>query len=679
MTRTVAVTVLAGLMSITGVNAADEAPALPLLKPEKVCSPVATSRLFSSGLAPNSRGGWSFIGQYMNYSSTWSLEKETNSLPNGRHYLAFKDLKIRPEAEWVMVDLASGKSGIVRWPGFHAGATALAGNGRLFFAVDYAHIFYYEPAEDTVKPLGQVWDNREELRNFYKFMRGQDGMLYASGIGSKGYTGVLRINPDTLEYKLIDKVGLVGRREGLTYGYYLAVDAPWAYVAVGQGNWELFAVNMDTGEKKCLADVQGDGCRVVVGQNEEFCSAEISIKEKKETGLLIDGNLVKSEPGKKPDAKPMNQKKYKHVEWKNTKPMDISRPPEINAEATGSIDQNGKSVVVWRPAGETNGWKTVPFAIQNAEPVRLESLIALPDGSLFGNACQYSGFFRYYPATKKLDFFGKSGPSQPCLALCGGLVYIDGYPNTVMTVYDPAKPWTATRNTDGKAPNDNPKWLGTMGQGCAESHYCKALVDGGNGRVYMMGLRERWSTGTGLGYYEPAANKFFGLGTANKEINPLGMVVLPKAGRVVFSGSPKNGGDARLIVYDLDLKEIERLAVFPGQADGGQLFKSDADNQFLGCIRNPQTKKPVLYRYDLAAKKIVAQADAPEGGLGMVGSRPADGRWWCVAGNTLYALNPQTLELKARFTLEGGLDFQNWVGKEIYGTRGGDVLRVTVP
>lgn len=665
------------LMTAVLARGAD-APEIPLLKPEKLCAPVVTSRLFGSGLAPNNRGGWSFIGQYMNYSSTWDLEKETIPLPNGEHYLAFKDLKIRPESEWVIVDLTSGASKIVRWPGFNAGPSVLAENGRLFFGVDYAQLYYYEPGEDTVKPLGRVCDDRNELRGFYKLILGPDGMIYGSAQTSAGVTVLLQVNPDTLAYKLFRNVGLKGRREGLTYGYYLAVDPPWAYVAVGQGNWELFAVNLETGETKCLADVQGDGCRVTVGKSPEFCSAEIIAQGKKETGFLIDGNLVKREAGKKPDALPMNRKTYPHVAWKNTKAMDISKPPELNAEITGLIDQNGKSVVAWRAAGEGGEWKTVPYAIQTAEPVRIESLLALPDGSIFGNAYSYNGFFRYYPKTRKLDYFGKFGPSRPRLAIVDGKVYFNGYPNTTMYVYDPAKPWTAAIKSAGRGTNDNPRQLGTMGQGCTEAHYCRDLLNGGNGRLYMMGLRERWSTGTGLGFYEPGSSTFFGLGKAHKQVHPVDLLAIPALDRILFAGKPDAGGDARLFVYDRDLNEVDRLEIRPGLADGGALFDSDIATQFFGCVAGPETNRFTLYRYDLPAKKIVRQIDVPAE-IDMLVQRQADQSWWALSGDTLYRFDPATLALKPAGRLEGGAGHPVWIGKDLYGNQGGELVRFVVP
>jgi len=656
-------------------------PSRSVLKVETLCTPVVTSRLFSMGVAPNMRGGWTFVGECLNYRSTMERKKETIALPDGQHYLVYKDLADRPEAEWVVADLKTGKYKIVRWPGFHSSIPpCLAGNGRLFFSVDYAHIYYYEPTEDTVKPLGRVCDDLGQLRFFYKLILGPDGMVYGSAQATSGVTTLMQLNPDTLEYKLFDKVGLPGRRENLTYGYYLAVDPPWMYVAVGQGNWELFAVNADTGEKKCLADLTGDGTRITVSQDKKFCTAQLTRPGvATEKAWLVDGKMILiSADGKTPEATPISQKQYRGVVWKNTKPMDISNPPELETIRTAAINEKGRSEIFWRPAGTTGEWNRVPFAIQNAEPARIESLIALPDGSLLGNVFSYNGFFRYHPATRKLDYFGKHGPSRNGLVLLDGKVYICGYPNTMLLAYDPTQPWTSSSETYGKAPGDNPKWLGTMGQGCTEAHYCRGLYDGGNGRIYLMGRRERWSTGTGLGYYEPSSGKFFGLGAANKEIESDSMTILPKLGRIVFSGTPKSGKDARLIVYDMDLKEIERIAILPGLASGGGLFPADSGTAFLGNVQDPASKQFLFYRYDLADKKIVKRVEMPAS-VEDVFRRPTDGTWWALSDGALYELNTKTLELRPLDHIEGSLNYPTWVGKDLYGTQGGELVRVRLP
>jgi hypothetical protein len=277
-----------------------------------------------------------------------------------------------------------------------------------------------------------------------------------------------------------------------------------------------------------------------------------------------------------------------------------------------------------------------------------------------------------------LDYYGKFGPSRPDTVLIDGKIYMDGYPNTVLFVYDPAKPWTASKESEGKGANDNPKWLGTMGQGCAEAHYCESLLDGGNGRIYLLGQRERWSTGTGLGYYEIATHRFFGLGTANKEIDPVGLIVLPKCGRLVFSGKPLQAGDSRLIVYDLDLKELERIEIFPGLTDGGALFNSGVDTQFFGCVQHPETKTFTFYRYDLPGKSILTRTEVP----GMVKAtfqRPADHSWWLIAEDTLFSFQHDTLEMKPVGKMENSIRFPIWIGKHLYGASGGQLIRLEIP
>jgi hypothetical protein len=666
---------LAAAVCVAVCTSASAADPLPALKAETVATPVVTARMFNSGLAPNTRGGWTFVGEFMNFSHT-GKPKHKVDLGNGRFYIAYDDTKARPEAEWVIADLKAGAYKIANWPGFHvpsgANGRVLAGNGRLFFSVDYAQIYYYDPAEDTVKPLGAVYDNIGELRIFYKFILGPDGMVYGSAQATNGLTMLIRLNPDTLEYKLYDKIGLPGRREGLTYGYDIAVDPPWMYVAVGQGNWELFAVNADTGEKKCLADVQGQGCRITVGRNKDYCTASVTGKDRRDQLYLVDGEAL---PGDAVTG--LRRKTYPQVEWKNTKPMNITNPPVLDPDRPVEVGGKGEGEIFWRPLGDTAEWRQMRFAIKNAEPVKFESLLQLPDGSLLGNAEQYNGFFRYYPAEKKLDYFGKHGPSGVRSVIYEGKVWLDGYPNTNLSAYDPTQPWTS-RTTNPEGAKVNPQFIGYFGQGCTEAHFCRFLLAPGNGRIYICGERERWSTGTGIGYYETATARKFGLGTANKDINPAGFLALPKLNRIVLSGKALEKGEMKLIVYDMDLNEISRIALRPGLASTGALYAVDSDSQFIGCYSDPDSKKSVLYLYDLAQTKILKSLEL-DLEPGVIFSRPEDGTHWVFVDDTLNTLDTKTLTLKPVATLQGGLKFPVWSGKDIFGARGGELLRVTMP
>ena len=656
------------------VCARAEEKALPMLKIETLGAPVMTARLFSFGVAPNTRGGWMWVGQFMNFSRT-NKPKHKVELGDKRFYWAYDNVEERPEAEWVVADLQAGTSRVFKWPGFHVPGTphgsALAGNGRLFFSVDYAQIYYYDPKDETVKPMGCVNASMDSLRCFYHLILGPDGMIYGASQSTNGLATLLRLNPDTLEFRLYDKVGLPKRRKDLTYGYTLEVAPPWMYVAVGQGNWELFAVNADTGEKRCLADVTGDGCRISVGRSPAGCTAQIiAAGAKPEILLLQDG---KAEP-LAANAEPAAPKTYPRIDWKNTQPMDIAHPPELDKDRRPEVNARGEGEVFWRPAGRQEEFKSVKFRLENVEAVDIESLLPLPDGSLLGNTGSYSGFFRYYPADKRLDSYGKHGASGVQSVWYDGKVWIDGYPNVTLYVYDPAQPWTA-RFKGSIADVANPLMIGSFGQKVTEAHHCRAILAPGNGRIYICGQRERWSTGAGLGYYDITSGKKFGLGAANKEIHPSGFIALPKLQRLVFSGENKQGGAVELIVYDMDLNEVSRIALHEGLANTGRLFNSDNDNQFIGCYATPKAETFTLYLYDLAAGKMEKSVSIPNNLF--IFRRPVDGSFWAeTPEGALCRLDPRTLQITPVGQLERKLGHPVWLDRTLYGNCGGYLVRV---
>jgi hypothetical protein len=655
-----------------------------VLKTEVVATPVKTSRVFQTGLAPNSRGGWNFIAQCMNYKFTTGREKVTLPLDNGQHYLTYADSKSRPDAEWVILDLAAGTHKVVKRPGFHAaeiGAGGLAGNGRIFFGVDYGHIYYYDPTEETVKILGRLNDSIDVLRQFYKLERGPDGMIYGASQSGNGLACVVRINPDTLEWKLITDVGLPGRR-GLTYGYYIAMEPPWLYVAVGQGKWELCAVNFDTGEKRVLAQRDGTDSRVTVSQGSDFCTASLSGEPGQLKMALRDGRIVsEAKPGEAFQAPP-TPKTYPPLEWKASKPVSANAPrPELDHDRRVAISADGTGALFWRAAA-TGDWREARFTIENTEPALIESLTLLPDGSILGSAQQYHGWFRYHPAAKRCDYLGKGGPSGAKTVVAGGKMYYAGYPNTTLFVYDPAKPWgKPNAGAPGEAGVTNPVQIGSQGQGRSEAHHAMAM-DAVGDRVYTLGLRERWSTGSGLCCYNTATKEFTALGQANKDLDPVHLLAMPKLDRVIVSGAKK---DAKLLVYDLNLKEVDQIEIRKGLENTGYMLPV-SDTCFLGWYGNPTVTNTTLYLYDLPAKKILKSIEI-EGLNVWVTRRAADNTFWALRDQSLARLDPITLELKwagtldreLRYPVMGGSSSHRgrplWIGKELYGASEGLLVK----
>jgi len=674
--------VLAGLMLSTVAGAAAD-QAVPRLEVETLAVPVRTARMWQPTVAPDPHGGWNFIAEFMNYRGTTGFRYERVKAPaSGREYVRFADPRARPDAEWVVLDLASGRARIFRLPGFHAVRSVRAENGRVFFAVDFFHVYYYEPADESIKILGQLaeWKPFTNDRVIYRFLVGPDGMVYATTQAYGGTTSLVRLNPDTLEYRVIHGVGTGKRKTRLTYGYYLGVDPPWAYVAVGQNEWELMAVHFGTGEVRCLARRTGPGARVVVSQGREAVTAELIGPDGKQVVWCVNGALLparRNADGPLPFT-PIARKRYARVEWKRTRPLAVGPAPVVDT-AKATVGRDGWVTVPWRPAdAPPEAWRTVRFRIESAEPVPIECLAALPDGSLFGSVAQYNGWFRYDPAKRACTYFGKHGPSQARLAVGNGRAYFCGYPNCNLWEYDPARPWTSQA---GRArPGDrttNPWLIGYFGQGVTEAHHCRFLIPGPNGRLYIGGERSRWSTGTGIGYYEFASGRKVGLGQALRDLAPEGMALLPGLGRVVVSGRILGeGGEAQLRVYDLDLKEVARLTVRRGLRSTGRLTPVAGADRLLGIVAS-QTGS-ALYLYDLKARSLVKWVGLDGGVTGRVFRRAADGTYWLLKGGDLCRVDPKTLALTPVGRLARPIREALWLGGSLYGADGGELVRAAV-
>lgn len=659
---------------------------LPVARVETAAVPVRTARINAPILATDAAGRWQFICQAMNYKGTTEFTYERLKAPGTeREYAVFKERDLRPDAEWVVLDLESGKARLFDLPGFHSGAPVRAENGRVFFFSDFMQIYCYEPADGTMRILGEIsrWVAYSNDRSFYQTRLGPDGFVYATTQSYSGKTAVLRIDPDTLTWKFITDVG-ANRPQGLTYGYYMGLGLPWVYVAVGQDQWELMAVNVETGEKRLLAERKGDKARVVVGDDGKGgVSADLHGDGKKETVWCVDGRIV-------PVAAGAQQPRVVVAERKNRRAPADAR--ELDKDRPVSIDGTGSATVWWRPAGDKGEWRSAQFRINRPEPELIESLTALPDGTLLGSARQYNGWFRYDLAKKTYDYFGKGGPSRSKTCVFDGKVYYAGYPNATMSVYDPARPWKVSATATD--PANNPRLIGSFGQGVTEAHYATVLLPGPNGRVYVVGKRERWSTGTGLGYYDVAAAKRVGLGQDMKEYEAESAALLPKAGLIVLSGKDK-GETGQFRVYDLELKAQEPVTLKAGLKSTGLVQDVGLDTRLLGFIGGED--KDVLYLFDMGRKEIAVWKELPKAAtppvkpgtgawwaeIGGIRTRiafqkPGDGSWWMAHGETLYRLNVETLDLTPAAKLSRAFELPVWVGPDIYGVAGGELVKTIV-
>jgi hypothetical protein len=653
----------------------------PAFKTELLGTPVSAARAWSTALTPNARGGWNFITQIYEYQ--YGKKSDT-------------------PAEYAVVDLQTGKytlhpgrPGAYTNSNYQYNVQARAANGRIFFSEAGGFVAYYDPKDEKVHDLGQVAD-KETNPFIYRWTFGPDGKLYG-GTQSKGHNLpiIVRIDPETLEYKTLGQVGEDNNPP--IYAYYLvpdptpSPDAPegWVYVAVGQNPWKLVALNIATGKQKILA-TRADAGWMNFNRKPEGATANLITglrrpDAKYDRFWLADGQMFPLEATYDPAKLPF---KPRDVQPK-TGDLDENKMPEIDRTQLDA-DSNGVCRIFWRPAGSAaeTDWQEVQFKEPYVSPIRVESLLALSDGTVLGNAVQYHGFFRYDPKTQKTDFYGPHGPSRGPRVEVDGKVYITGYPNGVLYVYDPVKPWTAnhrleTREEKGdlsaaELSSLNPRKLGNFA--AAGAHYAYFLLPSKNGRLYYGGRRERDGTGGGVGWFDPQTQTFNGHYEGLSTLTPRGMVVLDDIDRVVYSGEvtrdpmrPDDKPDAaQLVVMDRDLKEVERLTVKPGLKNTGALFSAGKD-QVIGVIGGDK----FIYRYDITQKKLLDWIELPEK-IDGASRRDADGSLWIVVGSTLLRLDPATMQVKTIGQLPQAPDLMAWQDGVLYFNSGAEFYRARI-
>lgn len=647
----------------------------PPLRTEPACVPVRSSRAWSTALAPNARGGLNFITQYWEYPSTNPVE-------------------------YVVLDLETGETKITEGPSrrytnsnYQHRNQVRASNGRIFFAESGPFLTWYDPTDESIKEVGQMFDPAHGDKFIFKLEFGPDGMLYA-GTQANEFPSIARIDPVTLQFKVLGRVGK--NRLSYSYAYNLAVDPPWVYVGVGQNPWELAAIHAETGESKVLHTCDGAGWIDFDLRKEGIVAKTASNREtaaqKSEVFWCVDGAIVPFDPKYDPAQLPFKPRSV-------ARPSNpVANPPELNLSMLNA-DSDGVCRILSRTAGSTNAWKETKFQVRHTSPIAIESLLALPDGTLLGNTKQYHGFFRYDPKAKTCVAYGAHGPSGGPRVMMDGLAWICGYPSSGLYAFDPTKTWTSNRLVEESADGStarNPVHLGYFAQKSG-THYAYFLLPSGNGRLYFGGRRERTGIGGGVGFYEPSTKTFAGHHEKLSFLTPRGMVVIDDLQRVVYSGRLQDDpafpgqtpAEAQLVVYDRELNEVERLTVKPGIKSTGQLFlcpaasKSEKRSWFQRlfggrekAVSPPRTvivglvdEEKAMYRYDLAAKRLLEWVPVPAEFNATI-QKPNDGSLWTIMDGALVRIDPVTLHLTVMGKFPAAVTRLAWLGNDLYAATG---------
>lgn len=597
-----------------------------LRRPNALSTPVRTSRQWTTALAPNG-DGWNYVACSWPGGATaieWAVVRNLTTDPTtaisetpSRHY---------PNSNYKIVNQLRAQ------------------NGRIFFPCFDLYTAYYDPTTEQVHEIGPVVEDPPvdpaTSTIFFSGAFDTSGLLYLATQESKYRPCcVVVTDTDTLAQTVLGYVG-DGALSYTTYGYYIAPDtgtaAKYVYIAFGQNPWQLWALNITPGASYGTAtklyEVTNEGNISFQDISGEGWIATIHTKLNQPDNVTtrwwcLDGALYA---------------------YTNSQPPPAGAPAPRNVTSGGSaivsppqLDvSRGIGQVLWRPNGSTGDYTLVEYDVNYRDNIAVESLLVLSDGSVLGNAASYQGFFRYRPSGNVTSWYGNwtDGLSQPVLVEVDGLVYMTGYPNSALYRYDPAQTWLA---------GTNPVSLGTFNS-TAHTHYPYCL-EHHNGRLYMLGRRERTGVGGGLAYYDIAAATYTGTATDLTFGNPSGLIVLPEISRIVASLAPLDGSDGVLVVFDYDLVEVARWTL-DGISDPGKLYACRDGQSVTGV----STADDVAYRLNVVSGTLHQQVSL--GGAVSASLQQTRGGEILVKVDTaMKSLDPNTLHATAAFSGYSGM------------------------
>ncbi|MGB2820156.1 MAG: hypothetical protein WBF17_04190, partial [Phycisphaerae bacterium] len=184
----------------------------------------------------------------------------------------------------VMMDLASGEVKQVLVPRepvryqFHLCPAVVAPNGRLYISVLGARlrqrICIYDPATNELK-VDCLPVPDELLGETHPMRLGTNGKIYCGGQHPSRAAAACEIDPATDKVTFYGPIGPSHAPSGC-WGYSVAADDRYIYIASGKVPWYLVAFDRETRKSAVLAETERAGGYVSVGQERFGCTARVT-------------------------------------------------------------------------------------------------------------------------------------------------------------------------------------------------------------------------------------------------------------------------------------------------------------------------------------------------------------------------------------------------------------------
>ncbi len=586
-----------------------------------------------------------------------------------------------------IIDLATGevrRDGMPDRRQIHICGKILAPDGKLYIATpDWKkgmELYVYDPATNELSCRGVVAPGLAgETR---PLVVGTNGKVYGTGSYAESRkAGAYQL--DTATGKITD-YGPIGPSHAPNgcWGYSVAADDRYVYVASGKVPWYLVAYDRQTGKDTVLVATENVGGYISVRQHRHGCSARAT-KVAGTEGKQIEYWLYHGKAIPKKDRK----EKPPWPAPKDAKPW-VAMPPRPQVYLGAATPASDGRAVLWVRTSKSNGWKPIRLQVPTY-PMSTYRVAALPDGRIFGTAGSYEGNFVFDPATGKAVHLGKIPLSHYATAIVGGKVYMCGYPSSPLFVYDPAKPWTAGKGQQpGVEPlslqdeRSNPRLLARLNKH-AGTHKMYAAAVGADGRVYFGGRWIRNGAGGGFAWWDPKTQQAGGFWRelSNCQVNFMtaaddGRLIVISTLRVrdatLGKPKPKQG---KLFVFDTAQRKIVREIEPVMDAKGAGLVVGVGGSRVLGWTEDPaDATSSILYGLDAASGEVAFRKTLPVPLPVRIGSNQKerfdfrlgpDGKVWTFLGDTLVRIEPKDASIEAIGKLRPGGRLA-FAGRDLY-------------
>lgn len=303
---------------------------------------------------------------------------------------------------------------------------------------------------------------------------GPDGLIY---MGTCPNSHLVSYNPQTHEMK---DYGRLDSQEA--YFTYLAFDsAGWAYAGIGTARWNIVAFNPKTGER-----------RQIIPEEERKVGTATVYKGKDGKVYGIAGELF-----------------YRLFEGKGERIKRAELAPSAPSgaicwgQATAEFP-DGRRIRYNLPErwievfdSKTNQSRRITFDYKCGGSY-ITSLVAGPDGKVYGSTCHPMHFFYYSPEKNELKDLGpvaRVGGGNFCaMATQGKYIAAPSYARGIFHIFDTTKPFNG-----GTGDDPNPREVAEWPQDICRPRAALAHPDGKH--VLMAGFAGYGFCGGGLGIY----------------------------------------------------------------------------------------------------------------------------------------------------------------------------------